>query len=73
MKNKSKKKKPLRNCDVGTVRQQSKRFARYCRHEIGRVIGVAFCCAECPLSKYSDCSLAWAQMPYEANEKGGEK
>ena len=49
---------PLRNCDVGTVREQDQRFNHFCGSHIG--------CVKCPLSEgvYS-CALTWAQLPCE--------
>lgn len=63
---------PLRNCDVGTTEEQTKRFSDFCaahRHtDLPR-------CAGCPLENTppdTGCSFAWAQLPYEA-EEGGAK
>lgn len=60
--------KPLRNCDVGTAEEQTKRFSDFCkahRHpDLPR-------CAGCPLENTTSdtgCSFAWAQMPYEEEE-----
>ena len=61
--------KPQRNCDVGTVEEQEKRYEKFCdSHK--RVDGSAVCSPRCPLYKTPECSLAWAQMPYE---EGGAK
>ena len=51
-------KKSLRNCDVGTAEEQTRRWNRFCyRHE----------CLSCPVEpiREVDCILAWSQMPYE--------
>ena len=64
--------KPPRQCDVGTPEEQTRRmFEQYCSEQIS--------CYElpsgehCPLHcKGVDCRLAWAQMPYTA-EEGGAK
>lgn len=68
---------PLRNCDVGTSDEQSERFENFCLKHIGcaEETGGRHCVG-CPLEKASrnitqKCELYWAQMPYEANEKGG--
>ena len=60
--------KPLRNCDIGTAAEQTKRFSDFCaahRHtDLPR-------CAGCPLENTpsdTGCSFAWAQMPYTAKE-----
>ena len=57
--------KPPRNCDVGTVEEQQGRFLKFCdSHPRGNCFG-------CPALKMrAHCELAWAQMPYEADEKG---
>ena len=60
-------KKSLRNCDVGTAEEQSRRYEELCdRHTCG-----SRCSATgCPMYEY-DCSpFAWEQMPYE---EGGAK
>ena len=49
----------LRNCDVGTAEEQAERFKAYC---VGRR------CRECPWPRIRSCDLAWAQMPYKAEE-----
>ena len=58
---------PARNCDVGTAKEQVKRWRRFCNSMTT--------CGECPCHKsYSevvtDCFSRWAQMPYE---EGGIK
>lgn len=58
---------PPRNCDVGTVEEQAKRKTKFCYQPGG--------CSNCSFSKsatLTQCALAWAQMPYEA-QKGGEE
>lgn len=61
---------PLRNCDVGTDMEQSKRFDKFCKKRGDK-------CAlggkgSCPIFKgYKvDCGITWAQLPYE---KEGEE
>lgn len=57
---------PQRNCDVGTAEEQSKRKMKFCYQQGG--------CSNCSFSKsatLTQCALAWAQMPYAAQE-GGE-
>ena len=51
---------PLRNCDVGTAEEQSERYDKFC--------DIHDCRSDCPLFKADSCELAWAQMPYEAEE-----
>ena len=49
---------PPRNCDVGTVDEQLKRFSAFCMSRE---------CNECPFvsSTYGECGVRWSQMPYE--------
>lgn len=54
---------PPRNCDVGTIVEQAKRFDVYC-HSEGGLCSVCDSCAECV--------IAWMQMPYE-EAKGDAK
>ena len=58
---------PVKNCEVGTAKEQVKRWRRFCNSMTT--------CGECPCHKsYSevvtDCFSRWAQMPYE---EGGDK
>lgn len=60
---------PVRNCEVGTLEEQAKRFTEFCYKNRN----VRRCCGDCPAFNregFAECELAWAQMPYEANEKG---
>lgn len=50
---------PPRNCDVGTVKEQSERFAKFCYPQK---------CNKCKLHTDEFCVLRWSQMPYEASE-----
>ena len=60
-------KKSLRNCDVGTDEEQSRRYKDLC---YSHTCGSRCSLTGCPLYEY-DCSpLAWGQMPYE---KGSAK
>lgn len=63
----------LRNCDVGTPREQGERFKVFCGRK-GENFGVAaYCAYECPCGNKGDCKFAWAQMPYEHDaEKEGD-
>lgn len=55
---------PVRNCDVGTAKEQLKRFKDFCR-----IISKDETCDGCPLlpqcSTLEHCTLAWAQTSYE--------
>ena len=60
---------PLRNCDVGTVEEQSRRFEKYCDN-FGRCSNGEPKCHDCPLWKRAvkeggKCEFMWAQLPYE--------
>jgi hypothetical protein len=67
--------KPPRNCDVGTEYEQSDRFAEFCRHhEKGCGLGygskgIGHPKVTCPAFKNIECSIVWAQMPYESEVK----
>ena len=64
--------KPLRNCDVGTVKEQSDRFAEFCKkHDKGCGLGygskgIGHPKVTCPAFKDMECAIVWSQMPYEA-------
>lgn len=54
--------KPLRNCDVGSAKEQTLRFEKFCLDH--NTINV--CCTACPVYKgKGKCELVWAQLPYE--------
>ena len=51
---------PQRNCDVGTVADQVRRYQAFCKRHRG--------CDDCHIELNGetwDCELAWAQMPYD--------
>lgn len=53
-----------RNCEVGTVEEQFRRYHKFCMDGHG--------CSRCRVGIFAGagCSLAWAQMPYKGeNEK----
>lgn len=58
---------PLRNCDVGTAKEQSRRFEEYCESEVCKRNR---CKSQAKALCIERCALAWAQMPYE---RGGAK
>ena len=51
----------LRNCDVGTVDEQNKRFIKFCKSRD--------CARSCLFLKSNSCGIAWSQMPYEEAKK----
>ena len=60
---------PPRNCDVGTVKDQTQRFYRFCKSRSGAAIG-GECDPNCPCYDCDDvcqCLLAWSQMPYKVH------
>lgn len=61
---------PPRNCDVGTAEEQAERMRRqFCAKQ--KRDGIIDC-SLCPIRHVyqRDCTLAWAQIPYEAEEGG---
>lgn len=57
---------PVRNCDVGTVDEQTKRKFEFCQKQGS--------CGNCSLNRgqsITPCVLAWAQMPYEEGGANG--
>ena len=63
---------PPRNCDVGTEEEQQDRFREFCRHyeNLGEC-GIGRYEAACPAfqgGRNPDCSLWWAQRPYEKGD-----
>lgn len=67
---------PARNCDVGTPEEQQNRFRDFCRHhEREGECGIGRSVAACPAFhgwSNPDCSLWWAQMPYEEKHQMAE-
>lgn len=71
---------PPRNCDVGTIQEQDERFAMLCPKR--RWGNCMLCRTRARLvdflnskkTKVRECTLVWAQMPYEkGDDKGGVK
>lgn len=72
-----------RNCNVGTVEEQWKRFRLFCEsHKPAEPEFTGTGELLCPVSgcelgvcNYGQCALKWAQMPYEsdAEKEGAEK
>ena len=61
-------KKSLRNCDLGTAKEQDSRHSKWCR-KYGIDGDMEVACAHQDMS-CTLCALRWAQMPYE---EGGAK
>lgn len=55
-----------RNCDIGTVDEQAKRFYNFCKKY---KLPDDACEASCPMQMSLNCELAWAQMEYEKEGK----
>ena len=65
---------PPRNCDVGSVQEQRKRFDNFCKKgKLEHFDLSAYCAYDCPCGKSFDCKLAWAQMPYQEGGNDGSK
>lgn len=64
---------PPRNCDVGTAEEQCARWRKFCDSHSERISDTSFVC-NCPCKgcDFGECELAWAQMPYAAEEGAGE-
>lgn len=58
---------PPRNCEVGTVDEQAKRFAEYCESEVCKR---KWCKSRAKALCIERCALEWAQMPYEKEGVG---
>ena len=58
---------PPRNCDIGTAEEQERRFRKYCETEECNRYRCGHGCKAVCIDK---CAVAWAQMPYEAQEGG---
>lgn len=53
-------KEPVRNCEVGTPKEQTLRFYQFCN-------SYSSSCKGCPCKDIpAECRLVWAQMPYES-------
>ena len=64
---------PPRQCDVGTPEEQAKRMDEFCDSHGHRFDGHgSYACENCEFISVDRCELAWAQMPYAA-EEGGAK
>lgn len=65
-----------RNCDVGTPEEHQNRFRGFCRlHYSKGECGIGRSEAACPAFhgwRNPDCSLWWAQMPYEGKEASND-
>jgi hypothetical protein len=66
--------RPLRECDVGTAKEQSERMAEFCKRQYAKVNDGSHICSKCRLHKLikTECPFAWAQKPYTANKGGAE-
>ena len=65
--------KPLRNCDVGTIEEQKKRFSEFCASNADPFeIDKWKCGRQCPLYGKCKCEFDWLQMPYKEREESNE-
>ena len=61
---------PPRQCDMGTVEEQSRRMHAFCESHGHGFDGQCYSCENCRFLPIYRCELAWAQMPFE---EGGAK
>lgn len=60
---------PARNCDMGTPEEQNLRMHEFCKSQFDMSIPEKHMCHKCILRpKPYNCTIAWAQMPYEESE-----
>ena len=66
---------PLKNCEVGTVEEQTERFRKFCFAHTHKN-GTDFRCHKnCPAKNYIGgwgipyCQVRWGQLPYEGEVK----
>ena len=58
---------PVKNCEMGTIKEQSQRFNAFCdAHKYVGDDGANWCSMTCPCYNDIDCGVKWAQMPYES-------
>lgn len=69
---------PLKNCEVGTVEEQTERFRKFCLAHTHKN-GTDFRCHKnCPAKNYIGgwgipyCQVRWGQMPYKSEVKNGQ-
>lgn len=60
----------LRNCDVGTAEEQYRRFRTMCDSKDAKQCSTCMFRQNCYTSR-DKCFARWAQLPYEAEKKGG--
>ena len=64
---------PVKNCEVGSVAEQKKRFKDFCKEgKLSRIDLGAYCAYDCPCRDSYDCKLEWAQMPYREGVPNAE-
>jgi hypothetical protein len=68
---------PLKNCEVGTVEEQTERFRKFCFAHTHKN-GTDFRCHKnCPAKNYIGgwgipyCQVRWGQLPYESEVNNG--
>ena len=59
---------PLHNYDVGTLEEQKERMHQFCLKNGAELVDGGYLCENCPLLHEDRCELAWAHMPYDAEE-----
>ena len=66
---------PTRNCDIGTVEEQAKRFYAFCGYYRFQSGIKGMCSSLCPCIRCRDmchCITKWAQLPYEEGGANGK-
>ena len=59
---------PLRQCDVGTAKEQAERFKHFCAQNYS-ACDVDMECCRCPIEREkADCEFAWGQLPHKESE-----
>lgn len=61
---------PARNCDVGTIEEQKRRFNKFCDSNADPFdIDNWQCGRQCPVYGKCKCEFDWLQMPYGEDAK----
>ena len=63
---------PPRNCDVGSVEEQTDRYLAFCSDNHVKGCFTDGNPMSCPVAAKSDCRLAWAQLTYIPETKGAK-
>lgn len=64
---------PARNCDVGDVLEQSKRFDKFCKETYDETDGQHICASCQFFDSPGECAFEWAQLPFAQKAAEGGK